>query len=179
MGGSVCGLVQPQASPQLDQVRDAPPAPLWRSHGDLPSPVCRLRAGTPKASTPLVTISPVLASTGSGVDQSTTSRNCSRASYVVDSCLNSIRGVIFSGRHRRSGIKFVTPDQRHSGSANAVCKERTEVYEIARRANSTRWSRHTLCWRQPDEVWINKPIEEPNPIFELPLIQAALMAAEE
>ncbi len=29
------------------------------------------------------------------------------------------------------------------------------------------------CWRQPEEVWINKPIEEPNPILELPLIQAA------
>jgi hypothetical protein len=27
-------------------------------------------------------------------------------------------------------------------------------------------------WRQPDEVWINKPIEEPNPMLELTLVQA-------
>lgn len=79
----------------------------------------------------------------------------------------------YNHRHRHSGIKFVTPVQRHSGSAIAICKQRAEVYEIARRANPKRWSRHTRCWRQPDEVWINKPIEEPNPMVELPLIQAA------
>jgi transposase InsO family protein len=79
----------------------------------------------------------------------------------------------YNHRHRHSGIKFVTPVQRHSGSAIAICKQRAEVYENARRANPTRWSRHTRCWHQPDEVWINKPIEETNPIQELPLIQAA------
>jgi len=42
-----------------------------------------------------------------------------------------------------------------------------------------RWSRSTRCWRQPEEVWINKPIEELNPILELPLIQAALVEAQE
>jgi len=70
-------------------------------------------------------------------------------------------------------MKFLTPVQRNSGSAIAICKQRAEVYENARRANPTRWSRHTRRWHQPDEVWINKPIEETNPIQELPLIQAA------
>jgi transposase InsO family protein len=79
----------------------------------------------------------------------------------------------YNHRHRHSGIKFVTPVQRHSGSSIAICKQRAAVYEKARRAHPTRWSRHTRCWRQPEEVWINKPIEEPNPILELPLIQAA------
>jgi len=79
----------------------------------------------------------------------------------------------YNHRHRHSGIKFVTPVQRHSGSAIAICKQRAEVYEKACRAHPTRWSRHTRCWHQPEEVWINKPIEEPNPILELPSIEAA------
>ncbi len=79
----------------------------------------------------------------------------------------------YNHRRHHSGIKFVTPQQRHSGAATAIGRQRAAVYEKARRAHPTRWSRHTRCWRQPEEVWINKPIEEPNPILELPLIQAA------
>lgn len=79
----------------------------------------------------------------------------------------------YNGQHRHSGIKFVTPHQRHSGAAKAICQQRAEVYEKARRVNPTRWSRNTRCWRQPVEVWINKPTEEPNPMLALPLIQAA------
>jgi transposase InsO family protein len=79
----------------------------------------------------------------------------------------------YNHRHRHSGIKFVTPHQRHSGAATAICQQRSEVYETARRANPSRWSRSTRCWRQPEEVWINKPSEEPEPDLALPLIQAA------
>jgi transposase InsO family protein len=79
----------------------------------------------------------------------------------------------YNHRHHHSGIKFVTPVQQHNGSAIAICQQRAGVYEKARRANPTRWSRHTRCWRQPEEVWINKPIAEPNPILELPLTQFA------
>jgi transposase InsO family protein len=39
--------------------------------------------------------------------------------------------------HRQSGIKFMTPHQRHSGAATAICQQRTDVYEAARRANPT------------------------------------------
>jgi hypothetical protein len=38
----------------------------------------------------------------------------------------------YNHRHRHSGIKFVTPHQRHSGAAIAICQERTQVYEKAR-----------------------------------------------
>ena len=85
----------------------------------------------------------------------------------------------YNHRHHRSAIKFVPPQQRHSGASTTIGQQRAKVYEKARRANPTRWSRHTRCWRQPAEVWINKPAEESNPILELPLIQAASMAAEE
>jgi hypothetical protein len=67
----------------------------------------------------------------------------------------------------------VTPVQRHSGSAIAICKQRAKVYENARRANPKRWIRHTRCWRQPEEVWINKLIKVLNPSLEPTSIQAA------
>lgn len=79
----------------------------------------------------------------------------------------------YNHRHRHSGIKFVTPHQRHSGAAKAICQQRADVYENARQAHPTRWSRHIRCWHQPEEVWINKPPEEPEPIQALSLIQAA------
>ncbi len=79
----------------------------------------------------------------------------------------------YNHRHHHSAIKFVTPHQRHSGSAAAICQQRVEVYEKARLANPTRWSRNTRCWDQPKDVWINKPPEEHELALELPLVQAA------
>jgi hypothetical protein len=37
-----------------------------------------------------------------------------------------------------SGIKFITPHQRHSGAAIAICRECTQAYERARQAHSKR-----------------------------------------
>jgi transposase InsO family protein len=79
----------------------------------------------------------------------------------------------YNHRHRHSGIKFVTPHQRHSGAAIAICRERTEVYETARQAHPNRWSQSTRCWRQPVVVWINKPPEGDHSNQALPFIQAA------
>ncbi len=79
----------------------------------------------------------------------------------------------YNHRHRHSGIKFVTPHQRHSGAAIAICQERTQVYEKARQAHPKRWSQSTRCWRQPVVVWINKPPEGQESNQALPLIQAA------
>ena len=79
----------------------------------------------------------------------------------------------YNHQHRHSGIKFVTPHQRHSGTATAICQQRADVYEKARQAQPRRWSRSTRCWRQPEEVWINKPPEETDTILALHLIEAA------
>jgi hypothetical protein len=38
----------------------------------------------------------------------------------------------YNHQHRHSGIKFVTPQQRHSGEAIAICQERADVYKQAR-----------------------------------------------
>jgi putative transposase len=61
----------------------------------------------------------------------------------------------YNPRHRLSGIKFVTPHQRHSGQAIEICRQRAVVYEQARQRHPRRWSGSIQCWRQADVVWIN------------------------
>ncbi|MFN9695166.1 MAG: integrase core domain-containing protein [Synechococcaceae cyanobacterium] len=63
----------------------------------------------------------------------------------------------YNHQHRHSGIRFVTPSQRHSGEAVAISRQRARVYEQARQRHPRRWSRSTRCWRQPEVVWINPP----------------------
>ena len=69
----------------------------------------------------------------------------------------------YNHQHRHSGIKFVTPHQRHNGDAVEICCHRAVVYEQARQRNPRRWSRATRCWRQPEVVWINPPPTEHDP----------------
>ncbi|WP_191964732.1 integrase core domain-containing protein [Synechococcus sp. RSCCF101] len=63
----------------------------------------------------------------------------------------------YNNEHRHSGIKYVTPSQRHHGLADAICEVRRRTYEKAYRLHPARWSRHQRCWKQPDIVWINHP----------------------
>jgi transposase-like protein len=44
----------------------------------------------------------------------------------------------YNHRHRHSGIKFVTPAQRHSGQAVEICRHRAVVYEQARQRHPRR-----------------------------------------
>ena len=66
----------------------------------------------------------------------------------------------YNHQHRHSGIKFVTPQQRHSGVAIAICKKRADLYEQARQRHPRRWTTTTRCWRQPEVVWINQPADD-------------------
>ena len=75
--------------------------------------------------------------------------------------------------HRHSAIKFVTPHQRHSGQAVAICERRTQLYEQARRRHPRRWSQSIRCWCQPDVVWINEPPDDTTAEKELPIQQVA------
>ena len=63
----------------------------------------------------------------------------------------------YNHEHRHSGIKFLTPDQRHSGQAIAICRRRNQVYAEAWERHPRLWSRGTRCWRKPEVVWINPP----------------------
>lgn len=77
----------------------------------------------------------------------------------------------YNHQHRHSGIRFVTPSQRHSGEAVAISRHRARVYEQARLRHPRRWSRNTRCWCQPEVVWINPPPE--NSVTAATLLMAA------
>jgi len=78
----------------------------------------------------------------------------------------------YNDQHRHSGIRFVTPSQRHSGKAIDICRQRARVYELARQRHPRRWGRSTRCWNQPEVVWINPPAPE-NGVTAAMLVMAA------
>jgi putative transposase len=63
----------------------------------------------------------------------------------------------YNTEHRHSGIQYVTPNQRHYGEAEGICRTRQETYEAARQKNPRRWSRSTRDWSQPQIVKVNHP----------------------
>ncbi|MCP9826273.1 hypothetical protein [Synechococcus sp. EJ6-Ellesmere] len=66
----------------------------------------------------------------------------------------------------------MSPPHRQSMTTIAICRQRAKLYEKARQAHPSRWSRATRCWRQPEGVWINKPREEPESTLALHLTKA-------
>ena len=66
----------------------------------------------------------------------------------------------YNAEHRHSGIKYVTPNQRHYGEADAICKVRQQTYEQARQQCPRRWARPPRDWSQPQIVRLNHPHPE-------------------
>ena len=64
--------------------------------------------------------------------------------------------------HRHSAIRFVTPEERHTGADLAVLDARRELYEKARREHPERWSRSCRNWTPIELVQLNpgKPVKE-------------------
>ncbi|MGF6875144.1 transposase InsO family protein [Paraburkholderia sp. MM5477-R1] len=50
--------------------------------------------------------------------------------------------------HRHSGIRYVTPAQRHAGGDHALLAARHARYPKARACNPARWSRHIATGRR-------------------------------
>ena len=61
----------------------------------------------------------------------------------------------YNAEHRHSGIRFVTPDERHHGRENAILANRVRVYERARCRHPNRWSRGTRNWTPAPAVFLN------------------------
>ena len=57
--------------------------------------------------------------------------------------------------HRHSGIRYVTPAQRHDGHDDEILRRRHELYLQAREENPRRWARHTRNWTRVDVVTLN------------------------
>lgn len=69
--------------------------------------------------------------------------------------------------HRHSGIRYVTPAQRHSGQDVEILKRREELYQQARQCHPARWARHTRNWDHITAVKLN-PERDSEPIKTTP-----------
>lgn len=61
----------------------------------------------------------------------------------------------YNNIHLHSGIKFVTPNQRHQGLDYEILFNRTSVYERARSLNPNRWSKNIRNWSVIANVYLN------------------------
>lgn len=57
--------------------------------------------------------------------------------------------------HRHSGIRYVSPAQRHTGEDRAILAARHDVYRQARERNPARWSGETRNWEYIGVVTLN------------------------
>ena len=67
----------------------------------------------------------------------------------------------YNHQHKHSGLKFVTPAQRHAGLAGAILRRREQVYEAAKQRYPERWSGATRNWQLKNEVWLNPERADP------------------
>ena len=61
----------------------------------------------------------------------------------------------YNHEHRHSGIRYVTPAQRHAGNDGPILAARHALYQQAREANPRRWSGQTRNWTPIGAVTLN------------------------
>jgi hypothetical protein len=61
----------------------------------------------------------------------------------------------YNQEHRHSGIRYVTPAQRHAGQDGPLLAARHAVYQDARQRNPQRWSGSTRDWKPVGAVTLN------------------------
>jgi len=61
----------------------------------------------------------------------------------------------YNNVHKHSGIKYVTPEQRHCGLDGALLKRRRQTYLAAQLKNPIRWRNNIRNWDYIDEVSLN------------------------
>lgn len=64
----------------------------------------------------------------------------------------------YNNVHLHSGIKFVTPMQRHRGEDVAILEHRTLTYQKARAKNPSRWGGGIRNWTRQAEVVLNPAV---------------------
>ena len=65
----------------------------------------------------------------------------------------------YNSEHHHSAIRYVTPDERHSGADVAILARRHALYQLARSRKPERWPRNTRNWTPLGAVVLN-----PEPI---------------
>jgi transposase InsO family protein len=66
----------------------------------------------------------------------------------------------YNSEHHHSAIRYVTPDERHSGADVAILARRAALYARAKRRKPERWSGNTRNWTPIGLVTLNR---EPTP----------------
>lgn len=61
----------------------------------------------------------------------------------------------YNKEHLHSALKFITPEQRHTGEDRILLGNRHVVYEKAKKAHPERWSGATRNWTLPHIVTLN------------------------
>jgi transposase InsO family protein len=61
----------------------------------------------------------------------------------------------YNTEHLHSGIRFVTPDDRHFGREKAILATRCNLYKKARLKNPNRWSKNIRNWNPVETVYLN------------------------
>jgi putative transposase len=68
----------------------------------------------------------------------------------------------YNGEHLHSGIRFVTPQQRHQGEDVEILANRTRLYRAARRKHPERWARGVRNWSRNEVVKLNPKRNQPE-----------------
>ena len=66
----------------------------------------------------------------------------------------------YNMEHLHSGIKFITPYQRHYHLDKEIMTKRTRIYELAKAKYPERWSRGIRDWSLPEYVCLNPMSED-------------------
>ncbi len=61
--------------------------------------------------------------------------------------------------HKHSGLKFLSPAERHTGQCQTIMDQRKSAYEAAKQRNPHRWSGNTRNRDLPEKAWLN-PVSE-------------------
>lgn len=78
----------------------------------------------------------------------------------------------YNYEHKHSGLKFVTPHERHSGLDEAIIVNRKKVYLEAKERHPERWSGDIRNWDLSENVWLN-PTQEIINCVEVESVNAA------
>jgi hypothetical protein len=63
--------------------------------------------------------------------------------------------ALYNQKHRLSGIRYVTPAQRHAGQDSPMRAARHALYQRAREGHPRRWSGRTRNWTPIGPVTLN------------------------
>ena len=66
----------------------------------------------------------------------------------------------YTHEHQHSAIRFVTPEDRHTGREHAILSARQRVYAAARAQHPARWCGATRNWTPVTTVRLNPTKED-------------------